>query len=189
MADAKLSVTGAKLGMTKLDVAQVVSMGMEFHTTVCVQVFQSMIVQMRCPTKDHLIVNLERMGKSRGGEANMEAKTKETPPRNPETQENPNIPKTALKKKSLNHVNKATAELRIMENGEKSIVGVTGTMVSLVIKLLVNLQRNGAKGKKEKADGSQRSLNMREKAKSKFVSRNLQKNTENLHAARKVSDH
>ncbi len=72
-----------------------------------------------------------------------------------------------------------------MENGEKLIVGVTSTMVSLVIRLLVNLQRNGAKGKKEKADGSQRSSATMQNAKFK----NAAMNTNKPHAARKASDH
>ena len=72
--------------------------------------------------------------------------------------------------------------MKIMESGAKSINGVTGTMVSLVIRLLVNLQRNGAKGKKEKADGSQRSSATMENA--KF--RNAAMNTKKPHAARKA---
>ena len=71
-----------------------------------------------------------------------------------------------------------------MENGEKLIVGVTSTMETLATGSLVNLQRNGAKGKKEKADGSQRSPATMENAKFK----NAAMNTKKPHAARKASD-
>ncbi len=94
MADAKLSVTGAKPGIKKLDVAQVVSMGTESHITVFVQVFQSiMIVQKKFLMKSHQIVNQEkRIGKSRDSEARTKKIT-------PETQESPENPKSVLKKK------------------------------------------------------------------------------------------
>lgn len=184
MADAKLSVTGAKPGMKKLDAAQAVLKGMESHTMVCVQVFLLMkIAPIQSLTKSHLIVNRKRIGKSKGVEASLEVKKKEITPKNQET------PKNVPKKKYQNHANKATVEIITMENGEKLIVGVTNTMASLVTRLLASSQKNGAKENKEKADGFQKSSEMMEKSNSKIVSKNQHTSTRNLHAAKRASDH
>ena len=143
---------------------------------------RSNLALMKFLKKSHLIVNPVMNGKSRGGEGNLEERTEEITPENQETQGNPKNPKTALRKKLPIHAKKATVELNIMENGAKLIVGVTSTIETLATSSLVNLQRDGAKERKEKADGSQRNSVMMENARCK----NAVMNTKNLHVARKV---
>ncbi len=116
----------------------------------------------------------------------MEARAKEIAPENPETQENPENHKTALSKNRQIHVKKTKVNLIIWENGANLIILVTNTIGCLVTRLLVNLQKNGVKGTKEKADGFQRSFVMMENVKFKSPIKNAVMNTKNLHVAKKL---
>ena len=185
MADARLSVTGAKPGIKRLDVAQVASMDTELQSTEFApasQLVKMNLAQMKFFKKDLLIANQETIRKSKDGNTSLVTKTEEI---DQETQRNPNH-LTALKKRSLIHVGKVTVEIIMEESGANSIVSGGRNTVSSATSFLANSQRSGAKRMKEKADGSRRSPVTMERARDQIATQNAQMSTKNIRAARRV---
>lgn len=178
MADARLSVTGAKPGIKRLDVAQVASMDTELQSrefAPASQLVKMNLAQMKFLKKDLLIANQETIRKSKDGKAEIDQ----------ETQRNPDH-LTALKKRNLIHVRKVTVEIIMEESGANSIVSGGRNTVSSATSFLANSQRSGVKSMKEKADGSRRSSVTMERARDQIATQNAQMSTKNIRAARRV---
>jgi hypothetical protein len=178
MADVRLSVTGAKPGIKRLDVAQVASMDTELQSTEFApasQLVKMNLAQMKFLRKDLLIANQETIRKSKVGKAEIDQ----------ETQRNPDH-LTAPKKRSLIHVRKAKVEITMEESGANSIVSGGRNTVSSATSFLANSQRSGVKKMKEKADGSPRSPVTMERARDQIATQNAQMRTKNIRAARRV---
>ncbi len=178
MADVRLSVTGVKHGIKRMDAAQVALMDTELQSTEYAPAFQLVkmnLAQMKFLRKDLLIANQETIRKSKVGTEEIDQ----------ETQRNPNN-LTVLKKRNLILVRKAKAEIIMEESGANSIVSGGKNTVSSATSFLANLQRSGAKRMKEKADGSRRSPVTMERARDQIATPNAQKSTKKIHAARRV---
>jgi hypothetical protein len=195
MVDARLSAIGAKPGMKRLDVAQVVSMDTEVQSTEFVQAYQfrkmnlaqmkfltKHLAKMKFLTKHLLIANQETDTKPKNGDASSVTRTEEI---DQDTQRNPDH-LTALRKRNPNRVKKVPVESIMEESGANSIVSDGNTTVSSVTSLLGNSQRSAAKVLREKVDGSRKIPVMMEKARGQIATRNPQVSTKNLHAARRV---